>query len=138
MDGLSKTERAYFNAAKAVSSLSDHRVHVGAVVVHQHRIISSDCNSSTRTDAIQAKLDQAHFGCYCEGKIHAESACLIPYIKRNINLSGGTIYVYREHKNGSIAMARPCERCMSLIKKAGIKKVYYSTESGFAKEYIEL
>lgn len=133
---MTNTEMAYFNAAKAVSKLSDYRFHLGAVVVNHHRIIGSGFNSATRTDIIQARLDQKKYGCFCEGRLHAESSALIPFIKRRINLSGASIYVYRELKDGTPAMARPCSSCFELIKKCGIKKVYYTTNNGFCREDI--
>lgn len=135
---MTKTHRAMFRVARSVSQLSDHRVRVGAVVVKQHRIISSGCNSSTRTDIIQAKLDGKRYGCDCAGKLHAESAALIPFIKRKMDLSGAVIYVYRERRDGTIANARPCPSCMSLIKQAGIKKIYYTTNDGYAVEEIKM
>ena len=135
---MTRTEMAYFRAAKAVSELSDHRVHVGAVLVHKHRIISSGSNSNSKTDVIQSRLDTKLFGDGCPGKLPAESSCLIPFIKRGIDLSGSSIFVHREHKNGSVAMSRPCNRCMSLIKQCRIKTIYYTTENGYAKESIEL
>ena len=131
---MTKTEMAYFRAAKAVSQLSDHRVHVGAVLVYKHRIISSGSNSNTKTDAIQRKLDTKLFGVECQGKLHAESSCLIPFIKRGIDLSGSSIFVYREHKDGSLAMSRPCSRCMSLIRQMKIKNIYYTNEGSYIKE----
>ena len=42
---ISKTELAYFNAAKAVSKLSNHKHKLGCIVVNKHRIISSGYNS---------------------------------------------------------------------------------------------
>lgn len=45
---LSKRERAYFNSAKSIAELSDHRCKLGCVVVDGHRIISSGHNSKTK------------------------------------------------------------------------------------------
>lgn len=136
MDHLSKAERAYFKAAKAMAESSQHRFQVGAVLVHRHRIVGRSCNSTTKTDIIQAQLDSKRYGCYCEGKLHAESALLIPFIKRRVDLSGASIFVYRTKKDKTSAMARPCVTCMELIKACGIKKVYYSTDFGYAVEII--
>lgn len=135
---MTKTEISFFNAAKAVSELSNHKYRVGAVVVKSHKIVSSGCNSSTRTDIIQAKLDRQRYGCECPGKLHAESDALIPFIKRKIDLSGASIYIYRQLKDGSYAMARPCPSCMKLIKMCQIKRIYYTTYGGYAKEEIDI
>ena len=135
---MSNSEKAYMGAAKSVSELSDHpRVHIGAVIVSGHRIISSGCNSNVRTYPLQAKIDSKYFGEECNGKVHAETDALMPFLKRGVRLSGATIYTYRELKNGDRAMARPCPRCMMLIKRAGIRNIVYTTGDGIAKERVE-
>ena len=133
---LSKRDRAYFRSAQAVSELSDFRLHVGCVVVDKHRIISSGFNRE-KGHPMQAQMDRATFNCIdCLGKQHAEFSALLPLIKQKVNLSGATIYTYREKKDGTLGMARPCSRCMSLIKSCGIKRIKYTTDDGFASEVL--
>ena len=127
-----------FRAAKAVSGLSNHKQKVGCVVVNKHRIISSGSNSNDKCHKVQAMLDKQSFGCECSGKIHAETSALLPLIKANVDLSRASIFVYREHKDGTIACARPCVRCESLIKQCGIKKIYFTVDNGFAEEKWQL
>lgn len=135
MDCLSKTERAYFKAAKAVSELSDYHQHkLGCVIVKGHKIISSGFNSSTKCDPIQSRLDSNKYGCECPGKVHAEINALLPFIKNKENISGASIFVYRQHKNGIPARAKPCSTCEAVIRAMGIKKVYYSEENGYSVE----
>lgn len=139
MDYITKKQEAYFNAARAMSQLSDYTQHkLGCVVVNKHKIISSGYNSRIKRHRIQAELDAKKFGEFCPGCLHAESSAVIPLLKSGIDLSKATIYVYREHKDGSTAMARPCSSCHELIKRCGIKKVFYTTELGYAKEYIQM
>ena len=58
-------------------------------------------------------------------------------IGKDINWSNVSIYTYRELKDGTIACSRPCPACMALIKKLGIKTIYYTDECGnFVKEKI--
>ena len=134
---ISKTERAYFNAAKSISMLSDHRCRLGCVVVDRHRIISSGHNSKTKFHRIQSEIDNKYFPGYeNKGPVHAEVSALIPLIKRRMDLSGTTLYVYRENRDGDLAMSRPCPRCLSLIKEQGIKKICYTTNDGYASERI--
>lgn len=131
---ISNTQKAYMLAAKAVSKLSDHHQQLGCVIVNKHKIISSGYNSSTKCHRIQAELDSKLFGDTCLGKVHSEVSALIPLIKTRVDLTRATIYVYREHKDGTLAMARPCTRCMSLIKQFGIKTIVYTTDDGIATE----
>lgn len=132
---ISKTDRAMLNIAKNISELSDHpQHHLGAVVVYKHRVISTGYNSVTKVDPLQARIDAQRHGCECRGCLHAETMSLLPLIKSNTDLRGSKVYVYREHKDGTPAMARPCAGCMSLIRAVGIRKVIYTTNDGFAQE----
>lgn len=136
---MTKTEMAYFRAAKAVSELSDHPQHkLGCVIVNKHKIVSSGYNSGTKCHGIQAKLDTERFGVCCPGKLHAETSSLLPLIKGDIDLSRAAIFVHREHKDGTLAMSRPCPSCQKLIKQAGIKKVYYTSNDGYVREDLQL
>ena len=101
-----------------------------------HRIIGSGTNSNSKTYPLQAKLDSEFFGVQCQGKVHAETDALMPFLRRRVNLSGAVLYTYRELKDGSQAMARPCPRCMQLIKQAGIRDLVYTTGDGVAREKI--
>jgi len=48
--------------------------------------------------------------------------------------SKGVLYIYRELFDHTLAMARPCDKCMILLKEKNIKKIVYTTTNGFAKE----
>jgi deoxycytidylate deaminase len=43
---------------------------------------------------------------------------------------GDTLIVVRVLKNGKLACAKPCEKCLTFAKSYGIKKVYYSNWDG--------
>jgi deoxycytidylate deaminase len=40
------------------------------------------------------------------------------------------VLVYREKADGSAAMARPCNVCMALLRRSGVKEVMYSDGDG--------
>lgn len=133
---LTQRERTFFKAAKAVSELSDHKFKIGCVIIDKHRIISSGCNSNTKCHPIQADIDKRMFNCECLGKLHAEMAAIIPLLKYKPDLTRATIYTYRQHADGSTAMARPCSRCINFMKEQGIKRIKYSTPDGYASEIL--
>lgn len=135
---ITKTERSFFNAAKSISELSDHRHKLGCIVVLGHRIIGSGRNSKTKCHKVQAMMDKEMFGCESLGPVHAELDALLPLIKKRVDLSRSAIYIYREHKDGTPALAHPCSRCMKLIKECGIKKIHFTTNDGYAVENVEL
>ena len=132
---LTKSHRAYFKAARAIAELSDFpRVRIGCVVVCGHKVISSGYNSN-KTNPTQKKLNIYRFNVDTPATIHAEVAALLPLINRkDINFSDVSLYIYREYKNGSPALSRPCASCMALIRQLGIRKIYYSGENSFINE----
>lgn len=130
----SRRDKAYFKAAEAISKLSDHRCQIGCIIVNKHHIISSGNNTQHKTHAFQTKIDSKFFNCNCIGYLHAETDALIPLIKNNTDLSRATVYVFRKNRNNELALARPCPRCMSVIKSCGIKRLKYTTENGYAQE----
>lgn len=131
---ISRANKAYFRAAKAMAELSDHKQKVGCVIVKGHRIISSGFNSDTRCNRLQAKLDTEKYGVASPGKCHAEIMALLPLMRNKVDLSNASIYIFRARKDGTLAMARPCSSCQKIIKQLGLKKVFYSIENGYAVE----
>jgi deoxycytidylate deaminase len=132
---IGKTNKAYFRAAKAVSELSDYPRHkLGCVIVKGHRVISSGHNHKHKCNPLQAKLDTEKYGVECPGKLHAEIMALLPLIRDKIDLRNASIYIHRQHKDGTLAMAKPCSSCQKMIRQLGIKKIFYTIESGYAVE----
>ena len=121
---MTKKEIAYFEAAKAISKLSNHNQKMGCVIVNKHKIISSGYNSETKCHRLQAELDMNYYKMQSAGKLHAETSALLPL--RRTDLSKASIFIYRETKDGTKALARPCPCCQKLIKQFGIKHIYYT------------
>lgn len=134
---LTKSHKAYFKAAKAISELSDFpKVKIGCCAVYKHKIISSGCNS-IKTNPTQKRLNIYRFDADTPATIHAEISCLLPLINRkDINFRDVSLYVYREYKNGELALARPCPSCMRLITELGIRHIYYTNLGRFSHEEI--
>lgn len=132
---INHTDKIFFNTAKQVSFLSDYNgPHLGCVCVDGRRIVTSGYNAM-KTNPTQRKYNRFRdFNeCY-PARVHAEVSALNSLIGKDIDFSKMKLYVYREHKNGTLAMARPCKSCMALIKALGIKKICYTTEDGYAEE----
>ena len=130
----------YFKHAKNMSKMSDfHRSHIGCVVVYKNKIIGTGFNSS-KTHPIQRVYNRVRFECdQTPHTLHSEIHALCPLMdSTDINWSKAHVYVYREHKNGVRAMARPCPSCMRFIKDLGIKNIHYTTEDGFADETLDI
>lgn len=134
---LTKSHKAYFKAAKSMSELSDFKqYHIGAVAVYGHKIISSGYNSC-KTNPVQKRLNVYRFDADTPATLHAELSCLLPLInRRDIDFSNVSLYVYREYKNGNLAMSRPCASCMALLRDLGIRHIYYTGDGSYINEEI--
>lgn len=135
---ISKSHRCYFEAAKACAQLSDFpRVKIGCVAVYGHHIISSGYNS-TRTDTLQKKLNKYRFmedDSKTQHALHAETMALKPLMgRKDIDFKNVELYVYREYKNGDLAMARPCVSCIALIRSLGVRHLYYTGSNSYINE----
>lgn len=132
---LTGSHKSYFNAAKAISEHSCfRRYHVGCIAVYRHKIISSGYNSD-RTNPLQKRLNVHRFEDEAIHKLHAEVSCLLPLIgRKDINFNEVSLYIYREHKSGELAMARPCASCEALIRSLGIRHLYYTGERSYINE----
>lgn len=119
-----KMKIKFFQLAKNISKHSDHPAHqLGAVIVRGNKIVSMGFNKNkTHTKSNHAWK-----------RLHAEISAII---KSREDLTGCSIYVYRETKLGHLGMARPCASCLSAIQEAGIKKIFYSTETGYKEEIV--
>ena len=135
-------EKCFLEAARAVSLASDYpKAHLGCVITHKGKIIASGCNS-TKTHTLQSRYNVYRFSPSVGAihSLHAETAAIVSFLnishRKEINPKECTLYIYREWKNGRVAMARPCPSCMQLIKNVGFRNIVYTTFDGVAHEKI--
>lgn len=132
---LTNKQKVYFDTAKAVAGLSTYKkIHIGCVVVYQHRIISTGYNCN-KSHPLQKKYNIYRFAEECPHTLHAEIKALLPLIgRKDINFSKVSIYNYRQYSNGRTAMSRPCNSCMALIRELGIKNIFYTGDNSYIAE----
>lgn len=136
---MTNRDKSLFSLAKSVSKFSNYKgskCQIGCVIVQGKRIISSGYNSE-KTSTLQKKYNRYRFDADSPAKIHAEVSALTPLIHTNIEFKKIKLFTYREHKDGSLAMSRPCKSCMELIKQLGIQYIYYTTDDGYCEEIID-
>lgn len=128
----------FFTLAKNASMCSDfNKQRLGCVITYKNRVISSGFNCC-KTHPLQKKYNKYRFPTdNTPHTLHAEIYALAPLVDCDIDWSRVEVYIYRSHKDGSLGLARPCKSCMALIKTLGIKKIHYTTENGYATEYIK-
>lgn len=129
----------YFEAARNAACESDFKIHVGAVAVYKGKIIASAA-SSEKTHPMQKVYNTKyrHFNQIGLSlpKVHAEIRLLSKIKKWNVPMKDISIYVYRTCKSRKSGLARPCPACMNAIVATGVRVVYYTTDYGYAKEWL--
>ena len=141
MPQLTKKVKRYFDMAKTVSQNSNYLPHkVGAVLYYKGCSLANGCNSY-KTSPVQKRYNKERGYDVDDSRafntLHAEVACLNKVKYLDIDFSKAVLFVYREHKNGTKALARPCPACRKMIKDMGIKEVWFTTEDGYGYEYME-
>lgn len=126
-----------FNRAKEISYLSDYnRIHIGCVAVYKNHVLAVGYNTN-KTHPLQMKYnryrERKYDGDFTQ-KLHAEMSCLNQIRDMDIDFGKVELYIYREDRNKTLAMCRPCAACMRAIDDLGIKKIHYTTYGGFADE----
>ncbi len=104
--------------AIAQCARSFYKKRLGAVVVHKGLAVGMGYNKVHST------------GAPLEGK-HAELEALNNTKARYRD--GSTVYVCRLTKDDCLAMAKPCIACQTVMKKMGVKYVWYSIPNGWIK-----
>lgn len=139
---MTKKEEHLFKAARDAAARADYSganaVKIGCVAVYKGTILAKGCNSD-RTHPLQYHYNKYRFNDegpkYLPSKGHSEIFCLSKLKFLDIEFSKVKLFIYREYKDGSPAMARPCKACMAAIKNEfGIKTIYYTTPDGYCKE----
>ncbi len=137
----SKIKRNFAKAREVSFNSNFKQHHLGAVFYYKGQILATGFNSQ-KTSPIQKKYNrERNFdveASYAKNSLHAECACLSKVRYLDIDFSKAALFVYREHKNGQRALARPCKACMKFIKELGIQNIYYTTDNGWCHERIEV
>ena len=108
----------FFNAALEQSRKSNYKVPLGAIFVNQNKIVGRGFNAVFTTG-------KSDYGRHAE--ISALNNTTARYRKNAI------VYVGRTTKDGNLAMAKPCHDCTKILKKYGVKRVWYSDFDGWKR-----
>lgn len=137
-------KQRFFDEARKESQLSDYnRAHLGAVAVYKDKFILARAHNSQKTNPTQYFYNKYRI----EGKStimqtpprsHAEVNLYRKIRYLDIDFKDITVYIYRELKDGTKAISRPCPSCRELLQSTGIRTVCYTTENGFAEERYDI
>ena len=136
-----KRVKKYFLLAKEASKNSNFPQHkLGAVIIY-HGVPLAIGYNTTKTSPVQKYYNKKRKGFDVEAdyennnSIHSEMMALNKVKYLDIDFNKTAIFIYRELKNGTPALARPCAACSQRIKDLGIKDIYYSSNGGWTHEH---
>lgn len=112
-----------FRMAKKAIRYSTSKYRLGSCILVNRKVVSIGFNQMLRTHPLVRKYDEFK-------AIHAEVSAILRLKNKDL-LNGSTLVVYRETKNGTQELAKPCEVCQRIMKDFGISEVYYSTPDGY-------
>ena len=101
-------------AALAGDPLRNYQV--GAAAIRKDGTYVAACNGCIHNDRVPSKVPY----------VHAEAR-----LARKLDV-GATVCVVRINKAGEYKLAFPCPRCFALLKRRGVRRIYFSTEGGMA------
>lgn len=145
MAKITKSDYKFFEMARKEAEKSDFdSFKLGCILSYKKHVIGRGHNSN-KTSPKQKKYNR--YRQFKKGpkaikhSLHAEIDSLnsVPYpLAQSIDWSKVDVYIYRisPGKALGIGMARSCPACMAALKDKGIKKIYYTTDTGFAMEEI--
>ncbi len=105
-------------AGEIASRATCPRASVGAVIVKNHRIISSGYNG-----AVAGESHCEDVGCdvvndHCQRAVHAEVNAVAEAARFGLAIEGATVYYW-----DSLGRPESCNNCLQVIKAAGISKL---------------
>jgi deoxycytidylate deaminase len=117
--------------AKIASKFSDFPQHkIGCILVYQNYIVNNGYNCTSTHPAQQYYNKERNLiGSHISHKLHAEIKAIEGIKHFDINWKKVVVYIYREHRNGQPALAKPCAACLKLMHDMGIKRIIYSNEN---------
>lgn len=114
--------KRFLALAKKISKKSDHGQHkMGCVIVRGGQVLGEGFNLLKTHPKSPHSFKQ----------IHAE---FMAAMNASYDIEGATVYIFRQQRNGTWSIAKPCPSCWNFLKKCGIKRVVYSFEGAFVQE----
>jgi len=109
----------YQNKACEQAYKSQYKIRVGAVVVYKNKIVGKGFNKVHSTGV--PKLDGKH------AELEALKNTTARYRENSM------VFVCRITKCNDLAYSKPCLACQTVMRKMGVKYVWYSTEEGWTR-----
>lgn len=122
--------------AKCIRAESDYdRYQISAVIFDKRKVISTGTNMR-KTAPVQCFYNKYRKIQCLRGWSHAEINALgrLKRLGTKVDPKNLAILVYREYKNGVVALARPCPACEQALRDFGITDIYYTGDNSMCYE----
>ena len=117
-----KIIKKHLNQVIKEANKSTNRFKIGALIFNKKAVISTGHNYAKKSVKHLLPIFQKR-----KNAVHAEVDSII---KAKTDLKGMSMLVIRLNAYGGLALARPCNYCMTYIDHVGIKNIYYSNRNG--------
>ena len=113
-------DQYFINIAKEVATRTTcNRASVGAVIVKDHRILSTGYNGAPSGEPHCLEVGCLMINGHCERTIHAETNAVVQAAKFGVKIDGATLYFW----DSMDREANSCIKCFQVMKMAGIKRI---------------
>lgn len=112
--------------AKKLALQNGCKYHLAAVLVRRKSIMHIGYNTKKTHPTSLGR--ERYLGRHAQYHTHAEQSAL------RFAKPGDILYVLRFTDGGNISMAAPCQHCQELIRRANLKRVFYTDRSGEFRE----
>ena len=113
-------DQYFINIAKEVATRATcSRASVGAVIVKDHRILSTGYNGAPSGEPHCLEVGCLMINGHCERTIHAETNAVVQAAKFGVKIDGATLYFW----DSMDREANSCIKCFQIMKMAGIKRI---------------
>lgn len=125
----------FFRMAKKAmqNSTFSGRAKIGCAIIYRGNVLAFGSNTDKTTPTQRKYNDWRFVDCGTPAKTHAEIAALRKIRWLDIKFNEVEVYIYREDKDGNLALAMPCPSCVAYMKTLGIYKVCYTTPHGYVE-----
>ena len=115
---MSRIKRGIRSAIKAALKSNHGKFRVGSAILKGSSVISTGYNCRKTHPKSNTRYHSQH----------GETRCLRSAASYDVH--GSDIFVARVTPGGKLGMARPCEPCLEVLRKAGIRRAIYTDRSG--------
>lgn len=110
----------FFKLAKKASLSGEHFQHrIGAVLIKKNKVVSIGFNRQKTHPKSPSPFKY----------LHAEIDCILGV--DSDTLMDSELYVYRQTRNNTLGLSKPCKHCLWMLQLAGIKKIHHTSEEGY-------